>query len=249
MNTNNYTSTLAIISAIAISMTLPQYALAADSTSYRLYDALSDVSDQSPMTSNSYALDEGGGTWTDQPIVGSNFQIVSAPPPAQSSSSSSVASSESSTQPDNEIVTNTNGGHRGSRTNESEQPQSPIQKPSKPSAPSIPELPAQVIPDTPLPNVEYVPNEEIYHVVREPVSGERSEQRICAPHFFDTTDEQQTACPQVHYSAPRGRSNAVSVLMILVSFFLGYLFHYVRPGNSRNPFIKTKTKPKSKKKK
>ena len=86
-------------------------ALALESPSYRLYDSLPNYgSNGTPDTSANYLLNENGVTWFGQPIVSTNYQLVTAPPAAQSSSSSSGYSSRVSSE-----ANRPSGGHRGTR--------------------------------------------------------------------------------------------------------------------------------------
>lgn len=279
MNTNIYTLTLAIVSAIVLVIALPKTVNAADSNSYRLYDTLSDVSDSTPLSSPSYALDEGGGTWTDQPISGSNFQIVSGPP-AKSSSSSSVQSSTISSD-DTEQQTTPPGGSRGDRADTSTEQEtdtpaeSPDEEVTEPAAPVDPTLPAQVIDQNknpvqqPSTQGSNIPSGSTSggsggggtRATRSGTDGTRQWQVIDTPQYFDIQDEQACICPEpVHCSAantittktvkvPIYKTSTASASMVLIAFLLGNVSHYARPGNVRNPFTKSKSQSKSKKKK
>lgn len=128
----------------------PEAGRAAESTSFRLYDELSNFAERTPQTSTSFVLNENGLTWTQLPVVSSHFQIVSAPPPSSSPSSSSVSSSSSSSSASSKQPA---GGHRGRGTTRggtapsvphgAPPPRRIPRKSVKPSAPS------QVSPDAP----------------------------------------------------------------------------------------------------
>ena len=215
MNTNIHASTLAIMSAIVLVIALPQVAEAADSTSYRLYDTLSDVSDQAPLASDSYTLDEGGGTWTDQPIAGSTFQIVTGGP-VQASSSSSVSSSDSSSeQSENDPEESAGGGRRDTTddqgvtdTEDTEETDTPVddadEEEQKPAAPTEPTLPAQIIDQTTQPSAQ-TPSANGGTSGgtsggsgggSRPIGESKVWRPIDTPHYFDMKDAQVCECPE-----------------------------------------------------
>ncbi len=103
---------------------------AATSTSFQLYGTFPNEATESPADSASFSLNEGGTTWTEKPLVGSNFHIVPAPP---ASSSSSAASSSSETPPPEN-----RGGRRLPIVPpplRKAAPQVPVAKPAAPAAP------------------------------------------------------------------------------------------------------------------
>jgi len=223
---------------------VPSHSFAADSSSFRLYDGVSDIADSSPLGSTSFSLNEGGETWVAYPITGSNFQIVTAPPAAaESSSSSSTQSSEEEASDDS--GGGSGGGHRGSRTNEGGSP-------TKPSAPPKPALPGQISDqpdstidepeaDIPLPGADLsVPDEPVFTTPTESISDVRRERRTVQPHFFDMTEEEKLVCdcPDTHPAPPRiipvptvFHGPLPSMLMLMLAFGLGYVSRLYRPGH------------------
>ncbi|MAE68581.1 MAG: hypothetical protein QF793_01150 [Candidatus Peribacteraceae bacterium] len=264
---NNYThiKILALQSVFLVVLLMPVVAFAADSTSFRLYDGVSDIVDQSPLGSTSFSLNEGGETWVAYPISGSNFQIVTAPP--VSSSSSSASSVSSSVSSETEIDRQGAGGGRGSNARSVREG---VLRPSAPDKePTRPRLPAQIIdqPDeavdeqpsieVPLPDVEYVPDDQLFAVPTDAVTDDRAERRIVPPHFFDLTEEDQLVCvcPEVHAAPPQiirvpvpvpmvFQNPVPSMLMLMSAFGLGYLSKLFRPGH-----VQVASAPRPKKKK
>ncbi len=267
MNKNIHIKILALQSVFLVILLAPAVALGADSTSFRLYDGISDIADPSPLGSTSYSLNEGGETWVTYPVIGSNFQIVTAPPAQSSSSSASTTSSSSSSE---EAEGQGSGGHRGGRSNEG---RGPTAKPSAPEEESAPRLPAQIsdqpdatideqlIPSAPvsdpLPGVDFLPDDPTFATPKDAVGDPRFERRTQAPHFFDiTTDDQLVCkCPDVHAApteiirvpvpVPVVFQNPIpSMLMLMSAFGLGYLSKLFRPGH-----MQVASAPRSKKKK
>lgn len=251
MSINTNTQILAFTSAFALLITSPITVLAADSSSFTLYDGVSDIVDVSPLGSNSFSLDESGETWIAYPLTGNNFQIVTAPP-AQSSSVSTSSSSSSSS--DQETVGGS-GGHRGHGTNTNQPSPTTPTKPSAPDPkPSIPKLPAQVIdiPEPridPMPGVDFMPSEPGFEAPVYSTDDKRQERITSRPHFFDFTEEEQDMCfcSQVLPAAPHvslAQTPVVSTLMLIVAFILGYVARLSRPGYAALSKKVTKSKKK-----
>lgn len=99
----------------ALILALPGTILAAESTSYRLYDEPG-TAQGGPMQSTSYALDAEVSTWRALPGISTAYQLTLAP--IASSSSSSSSSSTASVESDGAsggVRENGGGGRRGSR--------------------------------------------------------------------------------------------------------------------------------------
>ncbi|MBT5236898.1 hypothetical protein HOL63_00830 [Candidatus Peregrinibacteria bacterium] len=255
MKTFTNTQIMAFTSAFVLLFSSPLVVLAADSSSFTLYDEVSDIADGSPLGSNSFSLDEAGETWIAYPLTGSNFQIVTAPPAQSSSVATSSSSSSTSTE---ETGGGGTGGHRGHETNKNPPVYTPPTKPSapdpKPTAPPLPDLPAQVIdiPEPgvdPLPGVDFMPSEPGYDIPVYSTDDKRHERVTSRPHFFDTTDTEiaECHCPQLKPAAlqiPLEQRPVVFSLMLLVAFILGYIVRLNRPGYTAVP--KKVSKPKKK---
>lgn len=126
------TSILLAVASLATFFAGTSHADAAVSTSFQLYDAFPNETTEGPADSASFSLNEGGTTWTGKPLVGTSFQIVTAPP-ASSSSSAASASSEA------EGPTQGGGGRRG-RHPTIPPPRTPELPPTKPAAPEEPTI-------------------------------------------------------------------------------------------------------------
>ncbi|PIR52827.1 hypothetical protein COU76_04235 [Candidatus Peregrinibacteria bacterium CG10_big_fil_rev_8_21_14_0_10_49_10] len=85
-----------------------EFAIAAESTSFRLYTEFPGTADGGAKTSGSFSLNEGGMTWKSVPLASTSFQIVSAPPAVQVQSSSGGGSSSGGSP-----SSNTGGGSSG----------------------------------------------------------------------------------------------------------------------------------------
>lgn len=249
MKTYTNTQILAFTSAFVLLFSSPLVVLAADSSSFTLYDEVSDIADGSPLGSNSFSLNEAGETWIAYPLTGSNFQIVTAPP-AQSSSVATTSSSSSSSSSE-ETGGGGSGGHRGAGTNKNPPVYTPPSKPSapdpKPTAPPLPDLPAQVI--DPLPGVDFMPSEPEYDIPVYSTDDKRRERVTSRPHFFDTTDSEiaECHCSQLKPAAlqiPLAQTPIVSTVMLIVAFILGYIARLSRPGYTSAPKKLTKSKKK-----
>ena len=78
-----------------------------ESASYKLYDTYPNDAEGGPRTSTSFLMNEANMTWHQQPLIGSNFQILPAPVDTSSSSTSGGGTSSTSS--------NGGGDHGGCR--------------------------------------------------------------------------------------------------------------------------------------
>lgn len=99
------------ISFLLTALVVPGYALAAESSSYLLYDVIPRQV-TAPGVSTSYQLQQGDVAWTSLPLTGPNFSITTSytPPPPSSSSVSSAVSSTRSAASSASPVPSTGGG-------------------------------------------------------------------------------------------------------------------------------------------
>ncbi len=136
---------------IAGTLAAPTVVHASESTSYRLYHTTFTGYDTGrPSDSSSFRMNENGLTWNKLPLVGSSFQIVTAPPVAVAA----VPPEEPITEPG----PGSTGGCRGERCRE---------RPPRPAAPPEPEPPVTppveppvlppVEPEPPTPPIEPTP--------------------------------------------------------------------------------------------
>jgi len=224
---------------------VPSYSFAADSSSFRLYDGVSDIADSSPLGSTSFSLNEGGETWVAYPITGSNFQIVTAPPAAVSSSSSSTTSSTAASIDDSGGGSG-GGGHRGGRTNEGytpSKPSAPQQKPTPTPLGQISDQPDAAIDEQvtgiPLPGVDLsVPDEPVFTAPADSIPDVQRERRTAKPQ----EEKLICDCPTTHPAPPRiipiptvFHGPLPSLLMLMMAFGLGYVSRYYRPGFAQIP--------------
>jgi hypothetical protein len=235
MNIDTHPTIVALLSIISVVVVAPVTVLGAGSTSFTLYDDVSDVVDASPLGSTSYSLDESGETWIAYPFTGTNYQIVTAPPTTQSSSSSTTSSTAEDTEEEDR------GSHRGSRTNENNQPTpKPSAPEKKPEVPSLPRVPAQIVNQPP--EADPLPDVPIYK------APESAVERMTRIHFFDSVEEEKLVreCeyPQVFPAARPASSYLVSALMLLIAFVLGYVCGFYRSDYTKEPGTSTPSKKK-----
>lgn len=251
---HTHTTILAWCSAFLV--LLPSTALALQSNSYQLYDDVNAESDASPYESNSYSLNEGGGTWVMQPLNSANYQIVTAPPVSSSSSSSS--SSESSSSDGGGGDSGSGGGGRGSNSpgrgsssapttptdptppTEPEEPPVVPGEPSEPEVPTRPELPAQVV--SPTPSAPTSPSTG--GTSGGGARGSREDGSFYGEVVYEDDGEAVCLCPLVEpeevHCAPTQRvpipvptvfeNPLPSLLLLMAAYGLGYVSHTVRPG-------------------
>lgn len=230
---------------------------AAESASFQLFGTFPNETTESPAASTSFTLNEGGTTWTGKPLVGTSFQIVTAPP---ASSSSSAASSSSEA----EGPTQGGGGRRG-RHPTIPPPRTPEPQPAKPAAPAKPER------EVPQPEKPHYEEEEELQIPPPPAPEDilpvipELPAHAAAYRFFDAIDaicpvcplppppvlerqpEEAVSCPQVPEAdivrpaapaAPEATPRIIGLLLFLLGIIIGFaayrLYRAVRKNGAED---------------
>ena len=262
MNIKTIRRILALQSTVVLLAVVPFLATGAESDSFQLYTNF-DEADQTPLTSNNYSLDEGGGTWTAVPLAGSNFQIVTAPPVSSSSSSTSSSSSSEGTGDGGTGGTDGGGGRRPrpsssssyATTSSTEQSQPQSTSSSQSSVPKDKQLDANVVPgtveDITRPSAGQEPTNPEYELTEgtDPETGRaclckcpKAEEVHCAAGTFEERLVRIPVLIPVAFQSP-----LPSMLLLIIAFILGYLTRSTRSGEMQISSSQKQNKPNQKK--
>ena len=257
MKQHTHIRILALQCAVLLLVLTPVLSFGAESSSFKLYTN-TDESDQSPLGSDNYALDEAGGTWTSFPLTGSTFQIVTAPPEQSSSSSSSSSQSTGGTSGGGGTGgsgANPNAPRPGvpttpttSSSSSSEDATSSSESSESSAATSSVDVPVDAnlvpkdqdgslqpsAPDAPDSGTTFVPGTE-------ECTGNACVCECPVLAVEDTHCAAETKYIEVPIPVPVAFNNlSLSILLLIIAYLLGYSSRSIRSGQARIPNRKAK---------
>jgi len=194
---------------------IPSGALADESTSYKLYHEAPNYAERGPAASSSFKMNEDGVTWTAAPLVGTSFQIVTAPP--------AVAEEPPPGEEEEEEEAPEGGGRRDA---EELYKRYPKRGPMKPAAPEE-EIPPEKEEPWKLPDeIKFLP-EDVTVPPLDAVRYPRYEKRLpVPPHYFRVIDEiKRMGCPEPY-------AHLVPILWIIAFLIVTDIFVRIRKKDS-----------------